>query len=241
MRKIRLGVNIDHVATVRNARGELYPSPLRAALLAEKSGADSVTIHLREDRRHINEKDLKQIKSKLKIPLNLEIAATKEMLNISLKAKPPFICIVPEKRKEITTEGGLNLNYNKIFLSQIIKRLKKNKSRISLFIEPSLKDINESKKLKVDCVEIHTGKLCNLINKKRNYKNELIKIKKAVILGNKLGLEVHAGHGLTFQSARILSKLEGIHEFNIGHFLVGEAIFIGLSNSIKSFKKILRS
>ena len=115
MKKIRLGVNIDHVATVRNARGELYPSPLRAALLAEKSGADSVTIHLREDRRHINETDLKQIKSKLKIPLNLEIAATKEMFKISLKTKPPFICIVPEKRKEITTEGGLNLDYNKNF------------------------------------------------------------------------------------------------------------------------------
>ena len=241
MSKIRLGVNIDHVATVRNARGELYPSPLRAALLAEKNGADSVTIHLREDRRHINEIDLKQIKSKLKIPLNLEIAATKEMLNISLKTKPPFICIVPEKRKEITTEGGLNLNYNKNFLSKIIKRLKKNKSRISLFIEPSLKDVKESKKLKADCIEIHTGKLCNLINKKKNYKNELVKIRKAVILGNKLGLEVHAGHGLTFQSARILSKLKGIHEFNIGHFLVGEAIFIGLSNSIKSFKSILRS
>jgi|TARA_B100001059_G_scaffold231796_1_gene268359 pyridoxine 5-phosphate synthase len=240
MKKIRLGVNIDHVATVRNARGELYPSPLRAALLAEKSGADSVTIHLREDRRHINEIDLKQIKSKLKIPLNLEIAATKEMFKISLKTKPPFICIVPEKRKEITTEGGLNLDYNKNFLSKIIKRLKKNNSRVSLFIEPSLKDVKEAKKLKADCVEIHTGKLCNLINKKKNYKNELNKIKRAVMLGNELGLEVHAGHGLTFHSAKILSKLKGIHEFNIGHFLIGEAIFIGLSNSIKSFKSILR-
>ena len=240
MRKIRLGVNIDHVATVRNARGELYPSPLRAALLAEKNGADSVTIHLREDRRHINELDLKKIKFKLKIPLNLEIAATKEMLNIALRNKPPFICIVPEKRKEITTEGGLNLNYNKKFLSKIIKKLKNNKSRISLFIEPSLKDINESKKLNADCVEIHTGKLCNLINKKKNYKNELNKIRKAVALGNKLGLEVHAGHGLTFHSTKILSKIKGIHEFNIGHFLIGEAIFIGLSDTIKSFKRILK-
>ena len=146
MKKIRLGVNIDHVATVRNARGEIYPSPLRAALMAQKSGADSITIHLREDRRHINELDLKQIISKLKIPLNLEIASTKEMLKIALKSKPPFICIVPEKRKEITTEGGLNLNYNKKFLINIIKKLKKNKSRISLFIEPTLKDIYESKR-----------------------------------------------------------------------------------------------
>ena len=241
MKKIRLGVNIDHVATVRNARGEIYPSPLRAALLAQKSGADSVTIHLREDRRHINELDLKQIKSNLKIPLNLEIAATQEMLKIALTSKPPFICIVPEKRKEVTTEGGLNLNYNKKLLSLIIKKLKKKKSRISLFIEPSIKDIKESKKLNADCVEIHTGKLCNLINKNKNYKNELMKIKKTVKLGNDLGLEVHAGHGLTFRSAKILSKLKGIHEFNIGHFLIGESIFVGLSNTIKLFKKILKS
>ena len=241
MKKIRLGVNIDHVATVRNARGEIYPSPLRAALIAQSSGADSVTIHLREDRRHINELDLKQIKSNLKIPLNLEIAATQEMLRIALISKPPFICIVPEKRKEVTTEGGLNLNYNKKLLSLIIKKLKKKKSRISLFIEPSIKDIKESKKLNADCVEIHTGKLCNLINKNINYKNELMKIKKAVKLGNDLGLEVHAGHGLTFRSAKILSKLKGIHEFNIGHFLIGESIFVGLSNSIKLFKKILKS
>ena len=240
MKKIRLGVNIDHVATVRNARGELYPSPLRAAVLAQKNGADSVTIHLREDRRHINELDLKQIKQKLKIPLNLEIAATKEMQNIALRNKPPFICIVPEKRKEVTTEGGLNLNYNKKFLKKIILKLKKNKSRVSLFIEPSLKEVYESSKLNVDCVEIHTGKLCNLINKNKNYIKELNKIRKAVKLGNKLGLEVHAGHGLTFKSAKILSKLNGIHEFNIGHFLIGEAIFVGLSNSIKTFKKILQ-
>jgi len=241
MKKIRLGVNIDHVATVRNARGEIYPSPLRAALIAQRSGADSVTIHLREDRRHINELDLKQIKSNLKIPLNLEIAATQEMLKIALISKPPFICIVPEKRKEVTTEGGLNLNYNKKLLSLIIKKLKKKKSRVSLFIEPSIKDIRESKKLNADCVEIHTGKLCNLINKNKNYKNELMKIKKAVKLGNDLGLEVHAGHGLTYRSAKILSKLKGIHEFNIGHFLIGESIFVGLSNSIKLFKKILKS
>ena len=240
MNKLRLGVNIDHVATVRNARGEIYPSPLRAALLAQKNGADSITIHLREDRRHINEQDLKKIKNKLKIPLNLEIAATEEMLKIALKSKPPFICIVPEKRREVTTEGGLNLNYNKKFLKIIIKKLKENKSRVSLFIEPSEKDIIESKNLNADCVEIHTGKLCNLINKKKNYLKELKKIKKAVRLGNKLGLEVHAGHGLTFHSSKILSNIKGIQEFNIGHFLIGEAIFVGLSKSIKLFKKILK-
>ena len=239
MKKIRLGVNIDHVATVRNARGEKYPSPLRAAVLAEKCGADSVTIHLREDRRHINDSDLNSINSNLNIPLNLEIAATQEMLNIALKHKPPFICIVPEKRKEITTEGGLNLNYKKNFLKKIINNLKENGSRISLFIEPNIKDIKLSKQLGADCIEIHTGKICNLINKKKRYFSEINKIKKAVFYANKIGLEVHAGHGLTYESAKIISKVKFISEFNIGHFLIGEAIFNGLSNTIKKFKRII--
>tara|TARA_Y100001970_G_C14166579_1_gene821636 strand:- start:737 stop:1459 length:723 start_codon:yes stop_codon:yes gene_type:complete len=240
MKKIRLGVNIDHVATVRNARGERYPSPLKAAILSEKSGADSITIHLREDRRHIKDADLKIIKSKLKIPLNLEIAATKEMLKIALRNKPPFICIVPEKRKEITTEGGLNLDYKKSFLKKIIYELKKNDSRVSLFIEPSLKDMKKSKLLNADCVEIHTGKFCNLVNQNKDYQKELNKIRNVVNYGNELGLEVHAGHGLTYQSSKILSKIKGIKEFNIGHFLIGESIFIGLPNCIKKFKKIIK-
>ena len=239
MKKIRLGVNIDHVATVRNARGENYPSPLKAALLSEKCGAHSVTIHLREDRRHINDNDLKKIISELKIPLNLEIAATNEMLKIACKHKPPFVCIVPEKRKEITTEGGLNLYYKKNFLKKIIYKLKENGSRISLFIEPNIRDIKLSKQLGADCVEIHTGKICNLINKNKNYTNELNKIKKATFYANKIGLEVHAGHGLTYKSAKIVSKVKYISEFNIGHFLIGESIFNGLSNTIKRFKKII--
>ena len=239
MSKIRLGVNIDHVATVRNARGEIYPSPLRASIIAEKSGAHSVTIHLREDRRHINDLDLKEIKSKLNIPLNLEIAATKEMLNIALRHKPNFVCIVPEKRKEVTTEGGLNLHYKKNFLKKIILRLKKNGSRVSLFIEPKIKDIKLSKKLNVDCIELHTGKICNLINKSKPYKSEFQKITAAVNYAYKLGLEVHAGHGLTYNSAKIISKIKKIKEFNIGHFLVGESIYSGLPNVIKKFKKII--
>jgi len=240
MSRIRLGVNIDHVATVRNARGEIYPKPIRAALLAQKMGADSITVHLREDRRHINDEDLKEITSKLKIPLNLEIAATREMLQIALKRKPKYICIVPEKRQEITTEGGLNLNYKKNFLNKMIKKLKKNKSRVSLFIEPSVRDIKLSKYLNADCVEIHTGRLCNLINKNKEYKKEILKIKQAVDLGISLGLEVHAGHGLTFKSAKILSKVRGIKEFNIGHFLIGESIFNGIGNTIKKFKKSIK-
>jgi pyridoxine 5-phosphate synthase len=240
MSKTRLGVNIDHVATVRNARGEKYPSPLRAAILAEKCGAHSVTIHLREDRRHINDLDLKQIKSKLSIPLNLEIAATKEMLKIALRHKPNFVCIVPEKRKEITTEGGLNLNYKRIFLKKIITKLKQNNSRVSLFIEPSIKDIKISKYLGVDCLEFHTGKICNLINQKRSFKLEFSKIKKAVNYATDLGLDVHAGHGLTYKSAKIISKIKKIKEFNIGHFLIGESIYIGMPSTIKKFQKILK-
>jgi|TARA_B110000971_G_scaffold197348_1_gene213138 pyridoxine 5-phosphate synthase len=240
MRRIRLGVNIDHVATVRNARGEIYPSPLRAAVLAESCGAHSVTIHLREDRRHIKDSDLKEIKSKLKIPLNLEIAATSEMLKIAIKHKPDFVCIVPEKRKEVTTEGGLNLNYKQAFLKKIITKLKKNNSRVSLFIEPNIKDIKTSKYLGVDGIEFHTGKICNLINQNKTYKSELSKINEAVNYATELRLDIHAGHGLTYKSAKIISKIKKIKEFNIGHFLIGEAIFIGLPAAIKKFKKILK-
>jgi pyridoxine 5-phosphate synthase len=240
MRNIRLGVNIDHVATVRNARGENYPGPLRAAILAENCGANSVTIHLREDRRHINDLDLKEIKSKLKVPLNLEIAATKEMLKIALRHKPEFVCIVPEKRKEITTEGGLNLSHKKFFLKEIITKLKKNNSRVSVFIEPSIKDIKISKYLGVDGIEFHTGKICNLINQNKPFKIELNKINKAVNYATELQLDVHAGHGLTYKSAKILSKIKKIKEFNIGHFLIGESIYIGLPAVIKKFQKILK-
>ena len=236
----RLGVNIDHVATVRNARGERYPSPLMAALIAEKNGADSITIHLREDRRHIKETDLKEIKSKLKIPLNLEIASTDEMLKIALKHKPSFVCLVPEKRKEITTEGGLNLDYKKKFLKKIITVLKRNGSRTSLFIEPKIKDIFQAKFFfDVDCVEIHTGRICNQINKNKDFIKEFNKIKKAVNYARKLGLEVHAGHGLTYESAKIICKIKKIKEFNIGHFLVGESIYVGLPEVIKQFRKII--
>ena len=240
MGKARLGINIDHVATVRNARGENYPSPLKAALLSQKYGADSITIHLREDRRHIVDQDLVEIRKKLKIPLNLEMAPTKQMLKIALKYKPAFVCVVPEKRKEITTEGGLNLKKNTNFLKKIIYELKRKKIRTSLFIEPNQKSILNANKLGAECIEIHTGKICNLINKNKNYKNEFKRIKKAVYLGNKLGLEVHAGHGLDYESTKILSNIKEIKEFNIGHFIIGESIFYGLSKIIKNFKRILR-
>ncbi len=240
MSKIRLGVNIDHVATVRNARGEIYPSPERAALLAQKSGADSITIHLREDRRHINDLDLKRIKKILKIPLNLEMACTLEMFKIAKKTKPDFVCIVPEKRKEVTTEGGLNLDINKSYLKKVVTSLKKNGSRVSLFVEPSKLAILKASNLGANCIEIHTGKICNLINKGKSYKVELKKIKKNSEYAEKLGLYVHAGHGLTYKSAKILSKIKSISELNIGHFLIGESIFFGLKNVIRNFRKIIK-
>tara|TARA_A100001037_G_C15010903_1_gene571640 strand:- start:298 stop:1023 length:726 start_codon:yes stop_codon:yes gene_type:complete len=236
----KLGVNIDHVATVRNARGEKYPSPLRAALLVQKFRGDSVTIHLREDRRHIIDSDLKEIKKKLKIPLNLEIAPTKEMLKISLKYKPNYVCIVPEKRSEITTEGGLNLKKNKLFIKKIIAKLKNKKIRCSLFIEPNIQDIKLAREMNADCVEIHTGKICNLYNNKKNYKKEFNKIKNSIVYANKIGLEAHVGHGITFGSAKLLAKIKGIKEFNIGHFLIGESIFVGIKDSIKLFKRIIK-
>jgi len=241
MIKKKLGVNIDHVATIRNARGEAYPDPLRAALIAQKSGADSITIHLREDRRHIRDYDLINIKKKLKIPLNLEIAPTMEMLNISLKNKPNFVCIVPEKRKEITTEGGLSIRKNYKLIKYIITQLKKKKIRVSLFIEPSVKDIELSKQLGANCIEIHTGSFCNLFNAGKRINNSFKKIEESADLAKKIGLEVHAGHGLTLDSAKIISKINSIAEFNIGHALVAESIFSGLSVVVKRFKRVINS
>jgi len=237
---IRLGVNIDHVATLRNARGESLPDPYRAALLALKYGANSITVHLREDKRHIKDFDVIKISKNKKIPLNLEIAATKKMLKFAIKVKPNFVCIVPEKRKEITTEGGLNLFKNVKNIKRILKRLKKRKIRTSLFINPDLKNIRQSKVLGADCIELHTGRFCRSFNLKKKYISEFNKIKKSSYLANKIGLEVHAGHGLNFGSAKKISKIKYIKEFNIGHFIIGESIFIGLKETILKFKKITK-
>ena len=239
MNNIRLGVNIDHVATIRNARGENYPDPLRAALIAQNSGANSITIHLREDRRHIRDQDLKNIKKKLRIPLNLEIAPTNEMLKIALRHKPNYVCIVPEKRSEITTEGGLNLNKKRNSLKKIIYKLKKNNIRVSLFIEPKLFDIAVSKKLGADCVELHTGRYCNLFNNNKKTKSAFMKLRNSAIFAKKIGLHVHAGHGLSYQTAQKVSKIKYISELNIGHFIIAESIFVSLKDSIKKFKNII--
>ena len=238
---ISLGVNIDHVATLRNARGEDHPYPFLTAKNVINYGANSITIHLREDRRHINDNDLKIISSIKKIPLNLEMAATTKMLNIALKYKPNFVCIVPEKRKEITTEGGLNLIKNKKNIKSIIKKLNNFNIRTSLFINPSVKDIKIAKEIRTKCVEIHTGKISNLIKKNKNFKKEFIKIKKASIYAESLKLEVHAGHGLDYKTTSILTKIPQITEYNIGHFIIGESLEFGLRDVIRKFKKILKN
>ena len=237
---IRLGVNIDHVATVRNARGENYPNPYKAAILAKKSGANSITVHLREDRRHITDKDLFRIIRLKNIRVNLEIAPTNEMLKIALKSKPSFVCIVPEKREELTTEGGLNLEKNNSKIKKIIHYLKKKGIRTSLFIEPKIQDIKRTKKLGADCIELHTGKFCHLFNSNKKFLKEFIKIKKSAHFANQIGIEIHAGHGLTYQSAKMIKKIKNIKEFNIGHFIISEAIFIGLKQAILNFKKVLK-
>ena len=236
----RLGINIDHVATIRNARGEQHPDPCYAAVQAIKMGANSVTIHLREDRRHIKDLDAKKICSLKNILVNLEISMNDLIVKNALRIKPNYICIVPENREEITTEGGLNLNKNKKKLKKIIHRFKKAKIRTSLFINPTIKDIKLSKEINADCVEIHTGKISNLIKLKKYYNSELNRIKKSSILAAKLNIEVHAGHGLDYKTTKILSKIKEIQEFNIGHFIIGESIFFGLAKVIKNFKKIIK-
>ena len=237
---IRLGVNIDHVATLRNARGEMHPDPVYAAKFVKKAGADSITIHLREDRRHIKDIDAKKICSIKKLLVNLEISTNTKIVKTALRFKPNFICIVPENRKEVTTEGGLDLEKNKDKIKKILGKFKKNNIRTSLFINPSVNDIKISKEIKSDCIEIHTGKLANLVKLKKNYNIELQKINKCSILGEKLGLEVHAGHGLDYKTAKLLTKIKQIKEFNVGHYLIGESIFYGLPDVIKKFKKILK-
>ena len=233
-----LGINIDHVATVRNARGSLHPDPTSIAKHAMECGAHSITIHLREDRRHIRDLDVVKICKNKKIITNLEISLNDDILKIALKNKPNFICIVPENRKEVTTEGGLNLSKNLNKIRKIIKKFKKKKIRTSLFIDPNLKDIKIAKKLDADCIELHTGKISDLIKSKKNHIREYKKIKQCCEVAKKIGLEVHAGHGLDYKSTAILSKLKEIEEFNIGHFIIGESIVYGLKNTIKKFKII---
>ena len=236
----RLGINIDHIATIRNARGSTHPDPLLAAKRVINSGANSVTIHLREDRRHIKDSDVFKICKEKKILVNLEISLNSKILKIALRNQPNFICLVPENRKEITTEGGLNLSKNKNKIKKIISQFKKKNIRTSLFVNPTIKDIKLAKKLDTDCIELHTGKISNLVKANKNFYRELVMIKKCCKLASLIGLEVHAGHGLDYKTTKILKKIKQIEEFNIGHFIIGESVFYGLDKTIKTFKKIIK-
>lgn len=235
---IRLGVNIDHVATLRNARKENFPSPVKAAELALKSGADSITAHLREDRRHIKDNDIEEISFNFPGKLNLEMAATEEMLAIAEKIKPFSCCIVPEKREEVTTEGGLNVINNHNKLKPMIARLRDVGIRTTLFIDPDDSQLNSCYDLQIDCAEIHCGTLCRLHEKNdNNFDFEFNKIKS---FSEKLfsnGIEAHAGHGLNYETTKIISSINEIEELNIGFFIIAESIFHGLEKTIINIKE----
>jgi len=235
--KLRLGVNIDHVATVRNARGSGYPDPVRAALLAVAAGADGITAHLREDRRHITDDDIARLSAELSVPLNLEMAATQEMLAIALRHRPHAVCIVPEKREERTTEGGLDVAGHFEHLAPMVAQLRDNGSRVSLFIEPDERQIDAALRLGAPVVEFHTGRYCELAEGDRAA--ELRRIADAAALAAKEGIEPHAGHGLTFDNVIPIAAIPQIMELNIGHFLIGEAIFDGLAPVIRHMRALM--
>ena len=233
--KLRLGVNIDHVATIRNARGGRHPDPVRAAKLAIAAGADGITAHLREDRRHIRDDDIARLKAEISKPLNLEMAATEEMLKIALATKPHAACLVPEKRTERTTEGGLDAAAAHNHLAPVVARLNDAGVRVSLFIAGDTRQIEAAVKLRAPIIEIHVGAWCDALveGKAKETEAEWQRIKAGAKLAHELGLEVHAGHGLDYGSAETIATLPQIRELNIGHFLIGDAVFEGLAETVK--------
>jgi pyridoxine 5-phosphate synthase len=239
--KLRLGVNIDHVATIRNARGAPYPDPLRAARLAAQAGADGITAHLREDRRHISDDDIDNLARELTIPLNLEMAATEEMLKIALAHKPHAVCLVPEKREERTTEGGIDAAGQHNHLKPFVRALSDAGIRVSMFVDPDARQLEASKSLGAPVVELCTGAYCEAVIKidKSAVEEHLNAARKSATAAERLGLEVHAGHGLTYDNVKPIAAIPEIRELNIGHFLVGEAIFIGLEASIKRMRALM--
>ena len=234
---LRLGVNIDHVATVRNARGGKLPDPLRAARIAAEAGADGITAHLREDRRHIVDADIDGLMRELEIPLNLEMAATPEMVGIALRHRPHAACIVPEKREERTTEGGLDAAGQHNHLKPMVARLRDAGIRVSLFIEADPRQLEAAVALGAPVVELHTGRYCELEGEAR--RSELARLQKAAALCGKLGLECHAGHGLSYADVGPVAAIPEVRELNIGHFLVGEAIFVGLGPAIREMRRVM--
>jgi pyridoxine 5-phosphate synthase len=237
MSRLRLGVNIDHVATIRNARGGKFPDPIRAAKLAAQSGADGITAHLREDRRHISDEDIERLSGEIDLPLNLEMAATGEMLAIALKHRPHAACIVPEKREERTTEGGIDAMGQHKRLSPIVRALGEANVRVSLFIEADRGQLDAARSLGAPVVELHTGAYSEAIGERRG--EHLAAIRDAATYGATIGLEIHAGHGLTYDNVGPIAAIPEIAELNIGHFLVGEAIFVGLEHSIRQMRALM--
>jgi pyridoxine 5-phosphate synthase len=235
--KLRLGVNIDHVATIRNARGGDHPDPVRAAHIAAKAGADGITAHLREDRRHITDTDIERLMAEIDLPLNLEMAATEEMLRIALRHRPHAACIVPEKREERTTEGGLDAAGHHDHLAAFVDRLGAANIRVSLFIEPTEKQVAAAVKLGAPVVEFHTGRYAHLDGDERA--RELKRVADCAALAVKNGIEPHAGHGLTFANVQPVAAIPHIAELNIGHFLIGEAIFTGLEASVRRMRELM--
>ncbi|MBS0518126.1 MAG: pyridoxine 5'-phosphate synthase [Proteobacteria bacterium] len=234
---LRLGVNIDHVATVRNARGGKLPDPLRAAAVAAAAGADGITAHLREDRRHIVDADIEGLMRELKIPLNFEMAATAEMVEIALRHRPHAACIVPEKREERTTEGGLDAAGQHNQLKPMIARLRDAGIRVSLFIEADPRQLEAAVALGAPVVELHTGRYCELEGEAK--RAELARLQKAAALCARLGLECHAGHGLSYADVGPVAAIPQVRELNIGHFLIGEAIFVGLEAAIREMRRLM--
>jgi len=239
MPAVRLGLNIDHVATLRNARGGFLPDPIRAAHIAVEAGADGITAHLREDRRHIRDEDIRRIMTEIDAPLNLEMAATEEMTVIALKTAPHACCIVPERREEITTEGGLDAAASYAKLGPIVRRLSDSGIRVSLFIDPDPRQVDGAVRVSAPVVELHTGQYCEawLAGEKITARNELRRLARAAELAAQAGLEVHAGHGLDFDTAVHLAALPEIHELNIGHVIIGEAVFVGLPAAISRMRE----
>jgi pyridoxine 5-phosphate synthase len=241
---IRLGVNIDHVATVRQARGETYPDPIQAAVMAELGGADNITCHLREDRRHIQDKDVYGLAGSIQVPLNFEIANTEEMMAIALELKPHAVTLVPESREELTTEGGLALKKNAAALRDSIGKLQEARILVSLFVDPDLESMELSKEFGATAVEIHTGPFCNDSRKARTT-NDMIELlqplKASAKRAHDLGLQVHVGHGLNYQNTQWMQHVEFLEEANIGHAIMGRAMFVGLKNAVAEMKDLLNN
>ena len=238
MKQLRLGVNIDHIATVRNARGGSHPDPVTAALLAQTAGADGITAHLREDRRHIRDEDIYALKEAIDVPLNFEMAATDEMVKIACDVRPNASCIVPEKRDELTTEGGLAVRAQQDRLAVQVGRLKAEGIRVSLFVDADKDDLSAARTIGADIVELHTGRFCNLpAGSARQHEYE--RIVSAARFADACGLEVHAGHGLSFQTAGHIAQIQEIVELNIGHFLIGESMFTGMKDAIVRMRRVI--